>query len=396
MARVLVLLPTDSYRTSDFVKAATAMDVDLVIASEEDPPFDLGDRFVRIDCSQPTEAAAVIVDLADRTPIDAVIAADDAGVVVAALVSERLGLANHPPAAAAAARDKLEMRRRWATSEVPQPAFQALDGPGSLGIDYPVVIKPRTGTASRGVLRVDGPAQMDEAVIRVGAIAAAMGETGPLLAEAFVAGDEVAVEGMVVAGKLVVLAVFDKPEAPQGPTFPETLLVTPPALTPATHAELERVVAAGVTALGLTDGPVHAEARIDPDDRIYLLEIAARSIGGLCGRSLRFGLTGSSLEEVILSGALGRPLPKRQPRATGVLMLPVEHSGTLIGVTGVEEALAIEGITEIDITVPPGTRVETLPEGDRYLGFVFGVGATRHEVIERIRAATDRLEVVVD
>jgi biotin carboxylase len=397
MPRVLVVLPTASYRTPDFVAAADAMGIELAVASEEDPPLDLGERFVRIDCSQPESAAEAIVELADRTPIDAVVAADDAGVVIAALASERLGLSHHPPAAASATRDKLEMRRLLSTGEVPQPPYAAVtQAADAAQVGFPLVLKPRTGAASRGVIRVDSPEDLAATLDRVAGIASELGESGPLIAERFIPGAEVALEGMVVDGEVTVLAVFDKPDTPAGPTFPETILVTPSDQPPTVRSELERVVRAAVAALGLTHGPIHAEAIVDDDGRVHLLEVAARSIGGLCGRSLRFGLAGTTLEELILATALGSP-PRspRQPRASGVMMLPIDRTGTFERVEGVADARQVEGITEIDITIPPHTPVRSLPEGDRYLGFVFAIGSTADEVVRRIRQAVDKLDIVI-
>ncbi|MGA7270324.1 MAG: ATP-grasp domain-containing protein [Acidimicrobiia bacterium] len=395
MARVLVVLPTSSYRTADFVAAAASLGVELAIASEENPPLDMGDRFVRIDCHDPEVAAQAIVDLADRTPVDAVVAADEAGVVIASLASQSLGLDHHPPEAARATRDKLEMRKLLAAAEVPQPRFVPVgDQPeDAVRVGFPLILKPRTATASQGVIRVDDPAALERAVERVRAIARRQGEDGPLLAESYLDGTEAALEGLVVKGDLTVLAVFDKPDAPSGPTFEETLLVTPSGQPRTVLAELERVVEAGVKALGLTHGPIHAEARIDPEGRVHLLEIAARSIGGLCGRSLHFGLAGTSLEEMILATALGAPTrASRQPRPAGVLMLPVIRSGIFGGMDGVPAARRVPGITEIDITVPPGTEVRSLPEGDRYLGFVFAVGDTTDQVIDRLHRAAHHLQ----
>lgn len=400
MARVLVVLPTNSYRTTDFVAAARSLGVELAVASEEEPPIDLGDRFVKIDCTDPDAAATAIVDLADHTPIDAVVAADDAGVVVAALASERLGLVSHSSEAAKATRDKLIMRRLFASSEILQPRFAALTDDGGGAVDalgFPLVLKPRTGAASRGVIRVNTQQELDAALPRLRQIAEDLGETGPLLAEEFIPGAEVALEGIVANGHLVVLAIFDKPDAPSGPTFPETLLVTPSRHSPEALEDLERMTTTAVSRLGLAHGPVHAEARITPEGRVYLLEIAARSIGGLCSRTLRFGLDGASLEEVILATALGRSAPgHRQPRATGVMMLPVTADGILRSVEGVDEALAIEEVSDVDISIPPGTAIRPLPEGDRYLGFIFANGRDPEHVADSLRAAARRIEVSVD
>lgn len=370
-----------------------------MVASEEDLPLDLGDRFVRIDCTDPEASARAIVAAADTIPLDAVVAADDRGVLVAALATQKLGLPGHPPSAAAATRDKLLMRQALARVEILQPAFAALLNPTGEDLSelsYPLVIKPRTGSASRGVVRVDRPEDLAEVTARVRSIAEDLGETGPLLAEAYVPGDEVAVEGLVVNGATTVLAVFDKPDPPEGPVFPESLLVTPSSQPEPIQLELARTVEVSVRALGLHDGPIHAEARIDPTGRVHLLEIAARSIGGLCGRSLRFGLTNAGLEEQILAAALGRPVSTRQPRASGVIMLNPDRGGVLLGVDGVEEVEAMPGVTEVDITTPPGTQVEPLPEGDRYLGFVFGVADTAAGVATLLRAAAARLTVRIE
>lgn len=399
MPTVLVVAPTSSYRTSDFVAAARRLDIDLAVASEDDPPIDLGDRFVRIDLGDPAGSAAAIVRLADRTPIDAVVAVDDAGVEMAALASAELGLPHHTPEAAASTRDKLAMRRRLAGGEVPQPGFAVLgDDPvaDAAGLSYPLVVKPRTGTASRGVLKVDRPEDLPEVVGRVTDIAAAAGEEGPLLAEEYLPGDEFALEGLLIGGDLAVLAIFDKPDAPSGPTFEETILVTPSSLDRDGRAELERVVSAAVRALGLAHGPIHAEARRDDAGHVRVIEVAARSIGGLCGRALRFGLTGSRLEEIILAVALGQPVvTTRVSTATGILMLPVPAEGELVAVTGVEEALASEGITDVVVTVSPGTYVRPLPHGDRYLGFVFATGPDPGTVGGRLRRAGDLLEASI-
>lgn len=398
MSRVLVILPTSSYRTADFVTAAAKLGIDLAVASEEDPPLDLGDRFVRIDCRDPEKAAAAIVALADHTPIDAVVAADDAGVIIAAVASERLGLPGHPPAAAAATRDKLAMRQLLAAAEVPQPAFVAIDDKLAVEpVGYPLVLKPRTGASSRGVLRVDSPESLPAAFARVRAIADRLGESPPLLAESYISGDEVAIEGLMLNGSLTILAVFDKPDMTAGPTFEETLLVTPSTQPPMVQAELGRVVTAAVGALGLSHGPIHAEARITSDGGVFLLEIAGRSIGGLCGRSLRFGLEGAGLEEQILAAALGlSPIATRQPRPAGVMMLPIEAAGIVTRVDGLDEARALPGITEVDLTTPPGTSVEPLPEGARYLGFIFAVGSTTDEVASVLRRASATVKVKIE
>jgi biotin carboxylase len=215
--------------------------------------------------------------------------------------------------------------------------------------------------------------------------------------ETFVPGAEVAVEGLLRGGVLETLAVFDKPDPLEGPYFEETIYVTPSRLAPSAVAAVERTAAAACAAMGLVEGPVHVELRTE-GGTAWLIEVAARSIGGLCSRSLSFGV-GLSLERLIVAHALGMPLDglSREQRAAGVMMLPIPARGRLEGVSGQEEALRVPGITGLDISIAPGRPVRPLPEGDRYLGFLFAKGDTAEEVEASLRRAHAHLGVrVVD
>jgi hypothetical protein len=141
---------------------------------------------------------------------------------------------------------------------------------------------------------------------------------------------------------------------------------------------------------------VHAELRLrDGQGDPMMLELAARSIGGLCARSLRFGL-GVSLEEVILGQALDLDVDShREAAASGVMMLPVPAAGVLQRVTGQEAARAVPGIVGLELSIKPGRPVRPLPEADRYLGFLFATGPTPAEVEAALRDAHACLEVVI-
>jgi biotin carboxylase len=264
-------------------------------------------------------------------------------------------------------------------------------------VGFPCVIKPTSLSASRGVIRADDPPGAKHAGDRVRAIAAAAGEdpAGPLLVEAYVPGAEVAVEGLLRDGVLETLAVFDKPDPLEGPYFEETIYVTPSRLPAAAAAAVERTAAAACAAMGLVEGPVHVELRTD-GTATWLIEVAARSIGGLCSRSLSFGV-GLSLERLIVAHALREPLEglARERRAAGVMMLPIPARGRLETVTGQNEARQVRGITELDISIAPGRLVRPLPEGDRYLGFLFAKGDTPEEVEASLRRAHAHLDVRV-
>lgn len=404
MPRLLLLLPTATYRAQDFLTAADALGVEVVVASERRQALAgvMGDRALRVDLRHPHVAADAIVAAAERRPLDAVVAVDDQGVLVAALAGSRLGVAHNPPEAVAATRDKAALRRALDAAGVLQPAFRVAgpdDDVAALArrVGLPCVVKPVSLSASRGVLRADDPAAAATAAEQVRAmLCEEEGAVDTLLVERYLPGAEVAVEGLLRGGTLTVLAIFDKPEPMEGPTFEETLLVTPSRLPAPTQQAVTATVADAATALGLVEGPIHAEVRVAPDGSVGVLEVAARSIGGLCSRTLRFGLD-LSLEEVILRHALGLPLDALTAAfdASGVLMLPVPHAGTLVEVRGQDDARAVPGIAGLQVTIASGRPVRPLPEGDRYLGFVFARGDAPEEVEHALRTARDLLDVVI-
>jgi biotin carboxylase len=252
-------------------------------------------------------------------------------------------------------------------------------------------------SGSCGVIRADDADQARSAVQRIRRILAATNEPAGarLLVESYLPGGEVAVEALLRSGRLEVLAVFDKPDPLEGPYFEETLYVTPSRLPAPVQAEIEAVTARAADALGLREGPIHAELRVD-GDRASILELAARSIGGLCSRALRFG-AGVSLEEVILRHALGLGLDDvaRESAASGVMMIPIPRAGVLGEVDGLQEARAVEGILGVEITIARGRPVVPLPEGDRYLGFMFARADSAEEVERSLRSAHGQLRIEI-
>ncbi|MEW6473951.1 MAG: ATP-grasp domain-containing protein [Actinomycetota bacterium] len=417
MSRVLLLLPSGTYKAPDFLDAARRLDVDVVVASETEQTLAdaMGDRALVVDLSDPSGSARTITALAARLPLDAVLAVDDQGLLIAALAARELGLPANDPEAVRRTRDKAAMRAALDAAPVRppvdaggpppllQPAFRVVAQDGDVvaaaeEVGWPVVVKPVSLSASRGVIRADDPAGVARAVARVRAILDGDGHPGeePLLIEQYVPGDEVAVEALLRGGGLEVLAIFDKPDPLTGPYFEETIYVTPSRLPAGIQEAIGRSVAAAAAAIGLSEGPVHAELRIDPEGRPWTLELAARTIGGLCARTLRFA-AGVTLEELVLRHALGLPVdPRRERPAAGVMMLPIPRAGRLVAVHGQEEARAVDHITALEISIPPGGRVRPLPEGDRYLGFLFARASTPAEVEDALRTAHAHLDIEIE
>jgi len=404
-ARVLLLVPARTYRAADFLCAADRLGLDLVVGSDGALP--LGGRpVVHADPSDPHRSAGHLVAAAGR--LDAVVAADTPMLVLAATVAARMGLAHNPVEAVIAATDKAQQRHRWANAALPQPRFRVVPAAAPAGsveeaaaqVGFPCVVKAVSLSASQGILRADDPAGAAAAAGRIRRVLAAAGRPGnePLLIEEYVPGPELSIDGLLHGGGLTVTVIFDKPGTPEGPTFEETMLITPSRLPAHVLAAAVRTTGQAAHALGLRYGPIHSELRIDDragQARPTMLELAARSIGGLCSRALRFP-GGQSLEELVLANALGQQVsPRHMARTSGVLMLPVERPGVLRAVEGRTEAAAVPGITGLTITIPLGQPVRPLPEGDRYLGFVFAEGDSHQRVERALGAARERLRVVI-
>jgi biotin carboxylase len=407
--RLLLLIPTTTYRTEDFVAAATKLDVELVVASERPSVLEaaLPDNLLTLDLADPEKAARTVAEFARRHPVDAVVPVDDRTTVAGAAIAERLGLRSSPLAAVAAARNKHRMREAFARAGVRSPRFTLLhlsDDPEAAAARaaYPAVLKPTILAGSRGVIRADGPAAFVAAFRRIAGIleepdVAALGEgADEVLVEDFIAGREVALEGLLVAGELHVLALFDKPDPLDGPYFEETIYVTPSRLPAQTQAAVAAETRWAARALGLTEGPVHAELRVNADGP-WVVEVAARTIGGLCSRTLRFG-AGLSLEELVIRHALAIDLEslERERQPAGVMMIPIPRGGVLRAARGREAALAVPGVEEVAISAHVGQELVPLPEGSRYLGFIFARAASPAEVEDALREAHRRLEFDID
>ncbi len=407
--QLLLLVPTTSYRLDDFRAAAKRLGVPLVVGSdlchEVEELFLEREDQISLDYRRPERAAEQIAEVAATKRIRGIVPASDATAVIAALALEKLGLPHNPSEAARRAANKHEQRETLRAAGLPVPAFRLFDAgedpaAAARAVAYPCVLKPLVFSASRGVIRADDPESFVAAWRRIAKLLhdtraerrPREGEAASgILVEGFVPGAEVAVEGLLRAGALEVLAIFDKPDPLDGPFFEETIYVTPSRHPAAILADVERVTAAGAKALGLAEGPVHAELRLSPAGPV-VLEIAARSIGGLCSRTLRFG-AGLTLEEVLVAHAMGLPLAsvRREARASGVMMLPIPRRGILHGVGGLDAAKAVPGVEDVVVTAPVGREVVPLPEGDSYLGFLFAKGETPADVEAALREAHRRL-----
>ena len=407
--RILLLLPTKTYRAEAFLSAASQLGVAVVIGSDQ--PQTLSELSPRkslvINFSKPEKATQEIVALSRTHPIDAVVGVDDDTTILVSMVSKALSLPHNSVESARTTRSKYRMRKVLAAAGIPSPHFEQVSIDTNLTkvvsrVNFPCVLKPLSLSASRGVIRANDKEEFTKAFRRIVNIlespdvkARKDARTQQILVEDFMPGIEVALEGILIQGHLKVLAIFDKPDPLDGPFFEETLYITPSRLPATVQEDIISCTARAADALGLREGPVHAELRVN-DEGAWIIEIAARSIGGLCARTLRFG-TGISLEKLIIRHAIGMEVEslQRERQPAGVMMIPIPHAGILRKVRGKSEAEQVSGIEEITISIPIGQEVLPLPEGTKYLGFIFARGNTPESVEASLREAHQRLEFII-
>ena len=417
---LLILCATTGYQTQAFAEAARKLGLKVVFGTDRchvlEDPWQDGALPLRFEHGE--QCAREIVDFSRNTPIDAVVALGDRPTAAAAQACQALGLPYHPVGAVDVCRDKYRSRERLRAGGLRVPFFSRhlyTADPGELAGSspgFPCVLKPLSLSGSRGVIRADNAEQFVAAFERIRDLLSSPEvqvlreeATRFIQVEAYIAGAEVAVEAVVDRGQLKVLAIFDKPDPLEGPYFEETLYVTPSRLPREAQRTVTDTLAQAVRVLRLAHGPLHAEFRLDRQNvagdglapRVWVLEIAARPMGGLCSRALRFSSPtlgeGFSLEELLIHLAFGKNVHdvRRETAASGVMMVPIPRGGIYESVEGVEEASSQPGVEDIVITAKPGQRLVPLPEGSSYLGFIFARGTSPPRVEDALRRAHEKL-----
>ena len=331
-----------------------------------------------------------------RRPIRGIVPASDPTAVIAALAAERLGLPHNPPAAARRAANKLAMRdgapRRGRAGPARSGSFPVDGDPSAAGraeVGVPVrpeaahlLGEPRRHPRRRSGRRSSPPGGASRSSSTTPPPSGARARRtapGRSWSRPSSPARRSRVEGLLRGGRLEVLAVFDKPDPLDGPFFEETIYVTPVA-PPARRSSprVEAVDRRGRRARsGSSRGRSTPSCASRPDGPV-VLEIAARSIGGLCSRTLRFG-AGLSLEEVLVAHAMGLPLDAAPPRGARLRRDDAPHPAPRRAARRPRRRGArgpSPGVEDVVITVPEGREVVPLPEGDSYLGFLFAHGET--------------------
>jgi biotin carboxylase len=396
-----------------FAAAAERHAVELVYATDrcdqlEDP---WGDRAIPVRFHEEWKSVDALLKALEPRPVDGILAVGDRPTVMAAQVARLLNLPSHPPEAAVAARDKRLARERFKNAGLLVPTSFAVPmsvDPMSVlpRVAFPAVLKPTVLSGSRGVIRADDPASFAAAFDRIRRLLSSDEvkemrdpESDVIQIEQYIPGSEYAFEGLLYRGQLRTIAIFDKPDPLEGPFFEETIYVTPSQANPGIQEQIALAIKRAVQTLGLYHGPIHAECRVNSKG-VYVLEVAARPIGGLCARTLHFERLGQTVgfEDILLMHAADLPTMewRREHLASAVMMIPIPRSGTFRRVDGVDAAGHVPYIDEIHITAKPDQQLQALPEGASYLGFIFARAATTRDAEGAVREAHARLRFTID
>ncbi|MEO3814907.1 ATP-grasp domain-containing protein [Sphaerisporangium sp. B11E5] len=371
--RVLALVESNTSGTGRlFVRRARDLGLRPVLLTEDPSRYRFGGdepEILRAPTGDVAEVAAACRGLAGTAgPLAGVGTSSDYYVEVAAAVAARLGLPGGDAAAIEATRDKERQRNRLRDGGVPVPRFAAVStadeaAAAVAGIGTPVVVKPVTGSGSRGVrLCVSAEEAVRYADKLLGVTADERGRPVPrrVLVERYVPGEEYSVE---VFGELAVGVTRKHLGSP--PTFVEVGHDHPADLAREDEEALCAAALAAVSRLGLSFGPAHAELRLGADGPV-IIEVNPRLAGGWIPR-LVHEATGVDLVMETVRAFAGRP-PRRSPRppavarASSIRFLLPDREGDLVAVHGTDRAAAVPGVVETEIYKEPGSVVRL--EGD--------------------------------
>jgi len=409
--RLLLLMTTSTYRASSYLDASKKLKINTIIGTDQ--PDILGHlnpgSSITLDYSKNDDSKKKIIEYTNNFPIKGVLAIDEETLILGAMVADSLGLICHSIESVSTTRSKYELRKILSEEGLRTPEFRLIsseENPDliSKSISFPCVMKPTFLSGSRGVIRANNREEFSNAYMRINkildepaTIIRGKDEAKMILIEEYIPGKEIAVEGIIVNGDFLPLAIFDKPEPLDGPFFEETIYVTPSRLPESVQKKILEETKNASNAIHLFNGPVHAELRINDNGDPWVIDIASRTIGGKCSRAIKFS-DEISLESIILSHVLGKELPSIVPisGSSGVMMIPIPKSGVLKKVLGKENALGIKGIEEIEISIPLGEKIVQLPEGDRYLGFIFATSDKSEVTEEILKKAHENLKFIIE
>ncbi len=355
------------------------------------PAYALADQHEVVDI---TDCEATL-QLASGCRIDGIICdTTDVGVATAAFVAERLGLPGIGYETARNFTDKGRMRRLTDASGLAVPRYRVLSSAAGLAtaaaeVTFPLIVKPVDSQSGRGVSRLSGADGLDAAY----RLARSCSRSGQVLLESCVHGNEIIVDGFVVAGRVRILGIAHK--IPYADSLTVSSRIHYPGLLPsAEFARIGAAVGATLSALGLLDGVFHAEFILDGEHAVPI-DIAARGGGVMIYTHVLPHISGINVNRAMIGWVLGEtvriePLPV--PRAANIEFFRMPP-GTIAEIGGADAAAAVPGVAAVHFNLQPGDEVGPLEHKDRRPGYVVSLADSPTEVIDIARRAISLLSV---
>jgi biotin carboxylase len=353
----------------------------------------LADVFEAVDI---TDVAGAI-DVARRHAVDAVVPLSDYGVQTAAEVAAALGLPGNPPEVARNATSKARMRRLWEQAGVPSARFRVVkDLNGAMKAtreldSWPLIFKPADsrGGGSRGISRVDGPAQVAGAL----EFAQSFYADKDVVIEEFLEGVEHSLELVAEpGGRFTLLAISDKEKTPP-PYRVDKSVIYPTLFQDRERARIGEVAIEAARALGIQIGAVHAEL-CSTATGPRLFELGARFGGGHTPHPIVSFLTGVDEIAAVTRLLLGEdPGPLEPRRSAGcIYRFLTPPPGVLDSIHGLDTVRTWDGILDCGVWVGPGSVVRQVRTGGDRAGYVVA-GAENREAAIRL---ADRAESAIE
>lgn len=243
------------------------------------------------------------IEVAEHYQVKGIItAATDKPLVMMARVAEKLQLPFFSVETAEWSTDKLLMKQKFQEAGIPCARgflLNSVDELATLKVDYPVIVKPRDNSGSRGVIYC---ANLDDAE---SAVSEALNYTrkGNVLVEEFVEGKEYSIESLHNADETHVIQYTEKITTPR-PYNVELGHIQPADLTINQKGEINSIISGIAVCMGFTNCASHTELKINSSG-IYVIETSPRLGGDFITSHLVPLSTGVNMEEQLINISLG-------------------------------------------------------------------------------------------
>jgi len=393
MKKLLLVIPENSYKSNDFVVAAEKLGIDfLIITDSEQVSSKFSDTVIinKFDAELNKNNIKKLKDVTHVLPVD------HSALKFSGYLVDLLEVKGNKLESINLSMNKYESRKIFNSLldiKVNNEIIKNIDDVNTfINKNGTSVLKPIYGTASKSVLKINNVEKNKEQIEKL------MQDCfdQDLVIEEYIDGKEYALEGTIINSELKKIVIFDKPVEYKHPYFEESIYITPSELSSEAEKRVVSIVDKACKKIGLEDGPVHVEFKIN-ENQIFIIEINPRMIGGLCSRCLSFGLFKVSLEEIILHAFMNNELKNIEllNNYVGVLMIPTPKSGKFISINK-KELENIPNISNVEISVSEGSDLLEPPYGDKYLGFAFSQGIDKKTVNESLLTAMNLANPIIE